>query len=162
MVCENITIQDDRTQEMDESFFISLTRTRDLDSRIVIDQDQGRSPSMTLTVSERGERERERETSHSWSSGLGSRPVDWEVERSRLPLSHFLFNRTFTQGLKIIGRKRFIWHMQHIWDRWWTPNWPCFESRSAHGLLSLAHPILGQDAPHMPDGNALALFNDFS
>ena len=30
------------------------------------------------------------------------------------------------------------------------------------GLLSLAHPMLGQDAPQMPDGNALALFNDFS
>ena len=42
VVCENTTIQDDRTQEMDESFFISLTRTQGLDSRIVIDQDQGR------------------------------------------------------------------------------------------------------------------------
>ena len=41
VVCENITIWDDRTQEVDESFFISLTRTQDLDSRIVIDQDQG-------------------------------------------------------------------------------------------------------------------------
>ena len=41
VACENITIVDDRTQEMDESFFISLTRTQDLDSRIVIDQDQG-------------------------------------------------------------------------------------------------------------------------
>ena len=41
VVCENITILDDRTQEMDESFFISLTRTQDLDSRIVIDQDEG-------------------------------------------------------------------------------------------------------------------------
>ena len=32
--------------------------------------------------------------------------MDWEVERSRLtkPLS---FNRTFTQGLKIIGEKAF-------------------------------------------------------
>ena len=29
------------------------------------------------------------------------------------------------------------------------------------GSLSLAHPMLGQDAPQMPDGNALALFNDF-
>ena len=29
------------------------------------------------------------------------------------------------------------------------------------GLLSIAHPMLGQDAPKMPDGNALALFNDF-
>ena len=50
VVCENITIQDDRTQEMDESFFISLTRTRDLDSRIVIDQDQGR---VTINDSDR-------------------------------------------------------------------------------------------------------------
>ena len=50
--------------------------------------------------------------------------------------------------------------MQHSWGRWVgaSPNWPCFESRSA---LSLAHPMLGQDAPQMPDGNALALFNDF-
>ena len=30
------------------------------------------------------------------------------------------------------------------------------------GLLSLAHPMLGQDAPQMPDGNALAQLNDFS
>ena len=29
------------------------------------------------------------------------------------------------------------------------------------GLPLLAHPMLGQDAPQMPDGNALALFNDF-
>ena len=29
------------------------------------------------------------------------------------------------------------------------------------GSLSLAHPMLGQDAPQMPDDNALALFNDF-
>ena len=29
------------------------------------------------------------------------------------------------------------------------------------GSLSLAHPMLGQDALQMPDGNALALFNDF-
>ena len=30
------------------------------------------------------------------------------------------------------------------------------------GLLSLAHPMLVQDAPQMPDGNALAVFNDFN
>ena len=29
------------------------------------------------------------------------------------------------------------------------------------GLLSLTHRMLGQDAPQIPDGNALALFNDF-
>ena len=28
------------------------------------------------------------------------------------------------------------------------------------GLLSLAHPMLGQDAPQMPDANDVALFND--
>ena len=50
VVCENITIQDDRTQEMDESFFISLARTQGLDSRIVIDQDEG---MVTITDSDR-------------------------------------------------------------------------------------------------------------
>ena len=42
VVCQNITIRDDRTQEMDENFLISLTRRQGLDSRIVIDQGQGR------------------------------------------------------------------------------------------------------------------------
>ena len=28
--------------------------------------------------------------------------------------------------------------------------------------LPLVHPMLGQDAPQVPDGNAIALFNDFS
>ena len=54
-----------------------------------------------------------------------------------------------------------MWHMQHTWGHWCTPNWPCFESCSAQGSLSLAHPMLGQDAPQMPDGNALTLFNNF-
>ena len=59
MVCQNITIQDDTTQEMDESFFISLTRRQGLDSRIVIDQDQG---GVTIVDSDREkERERKRE-----------------------------------------------------------------------------------------------------
>ena len=57
MVCQNITIQGDTTQEMDESFFISLTRIQGLDSRIVIDQDQG---SVTILDSDR-EKEKERE-----------------------------------------------------------------------------------------------------
>ena len=50
VVCENITIQDDRTQEIDEIFFISLARTQGLDSRIVIDQDEG---MVTITDSDR-------------------------------------------------------------------------------------------------------------
>ena len=66
-MCQNITIRDDTTQEMEESFFISLTRRQGLDSRIVIEQDQG---SVTILDSDRerekesereGERERERE-----------------------------------------------------------------------------------------------------
>ena len=56
-MCQNITIRDDTTQEMDESFFVSLTRRQGLDSRIVIDQDQGR---VTILDSDR-EKERKRE-----------------------------------------------------------------------------------------------------
>ena len=51
------------------------------------------------------ERERERERD-SWSSRLGSHL--WiGRSRDRGSPSHFLFNRTFTQGLKIIGEKAF-------------------------------------------------------
>ena len=64
-MCQNITIRDDTTQEMDESFFISLTRRRGLDSRIVIDQDQGR---VTILDSDR-EKERERERKRERKEG---------------------------------------------------------------------------------------------
>ena len=41
------------------------------------------------------------------------------------------------------------------------PTGPASRVAVHMGSLSLAHPMLGQDAPQMPDGNALALFNDF-
>ena len=66
VVCQNITIRDDTTQEMDESFFVSLTRHQGLDSRIMIDQDQGR---VTIIDSDR-ERERERKRERREGSTL--------------------------------------------------------------------------------------------
>ena len=42
------------------------------------------------------------------------------------------------------------------------PTGPASRVAAHMGLFSLAHPMLGQDALQMPDGNALALFNDFS
>ena len=41
------------------------------------------------------------------------------------------------------------------------PTGPASRVAVHMGSLSVAHPMLGQDAPQMPDGNALALFNDF-
>ena len=105
-------------------------------------------------------RERER-TSHSWSSGVGSRL--WTGRsRDRGSLSHFLFNRIFTQGLKIIGEKAFPLAYAAFPEAIVVPPTGPASRVAAHmGSLSLAHPMLGQDAPQMPDGNALALLNDF-
>ena len=96
-----------------------------------------------------------------WSSGLGSRL--WTGRsRDRGSLSHFLFNRTFTQGLKIIGEKAFhLAYAAYLGPLVHPPTGPASRVAVHMGSLSLAHPMLGQDAPQMPDGNALALFNDF-
>ena len=69
--------------------------------------------------------------------------------------------REIPRVLKQSGRKCFGWPMQHKWGRWCTPTGPALRVVAHMGLLSLAHPMLGQDTLQMPDGDALALFNDF-
>ena len=74
----------------------------------------------------------------------------------------FLFNQTFTKGLKNNWGESVLSGICSIPGAVGVPPTGPASRVAVHmGSLSLAHPMLGQDAPQMPDGNALALFNDF-
>ena len=79
----------------------------------------------------------------------------------RLTELYFLSTRHLLRVLKLLGRKHFIWPMQHAWGRWCTPTGPTPRVAAHMGLLSLANPMLGQDTLLIAGGNALTLFNDF-
>ena len=89
VVCQNITIRDDRTQEMDENFIISLTRRQGLDSRIVIDQGQGR---VTIIDSDR-KRERERERGGGGGGGILLSVSDLQLLKWDLKTQPILWER---------------------------------------------------------------------